>query len=65
MRFLLGMIVGALIVVGAAYISDSRTDPLQGTRMVNWTVVGEKLDELTAGLQRLWEDFTRQITGPP
>ena len=44
MRFLLGMIVGALITVGAAYITDSRTDPLQGTRMVNWTVVGERVD---------------------
>jgi hypothetical protein len=65
MRFLLGMIVGALITVGAAYVSDSRTDPLQGTRMVNWTVVGERVDELTAGLQKIWADFTRQITGPP
>jgi hypothetical protein len=65
MRFLLGMIVGALITVGAAYIGDSRTDPLQGTRMVNWTVVGERVDELTAGLQKVWGGFTRQITGPP
>jgi hypothetical protein len=65
MRFLLGMIVGALITVGAAYIADSRTDPLQGTRMVNWTVVGERVDELTADLQKIWADFTRQITGPP
>ena len=40
MRFLLGMIVGALITVGKASIANSRTDPLQGTRMVNWTVVG-------------------------
>jgi hypothetical protein len=33
--------------------------------MVNWTVVGERVDELTAGLQKIWADFTRQITGPP
>jgi hypothetical protein len=33
--------------------------------MVNWSVVGEKLDELTVDLQRVWHDFTRQITGPP
>jgi hypothetical protein len=65
MRFLLGVIIGALLTVGTAYIVDSRSDPLQGTRMVNWTVVGERLDELTADLQRVWGDFTRQITGPP
>jgi len=65
MRFVLGMVVGALITVGAAYIADSKSDPLQGTRMVNWTVVGERVDELTADLQKVWGDFTRQITGPP
>ncbi|MGH9806512.1 MAG: hypothetical protein ACRD9W_04515 [Terriglobia bacterium] len=65
MRFLLGMIVGALLTVAGAYIADSRSDPLQGTRMVNWTVVGERVDELTAGLQKVWDNFTRQMTGPP
>ena len=65
MRFLLGMIFGALLMVAAAYISDSRSDPLQGGRMVNWTVVGERVSELTVDLRRMWRDFTRQITGPP
>ncbi len=65
MRFLLGVIVGVLLTVGVAYVADSRADPLQGGRMVNWTVVGEKLNELTADLQTVWENFTRQITGPP
>jgi hypothetical protein len=65
MRFLLGVIVGALLTIGGAYIADSRSDPLQGSRMVNWTVVGERVDELTAGLQKVWAKFTRQMTGPP
>ncbi len=65
MRFLLGVIVGVLLTVGVAYVADSRADPLQGGRMVNWTVVGEKLNERTADLQTVWENFTRQITGPP
>jgi hypothetical protein len=65
MRFLLGIIFGVLLTVGIAYVADSRADPLQGGRMVNWTVVGEKLNELTADLQTVWENFTRQITGPP
>ena len=60
------MIIGALLTIGGAYVAHSRVDPLQGTgRMVNWTVVGEKVDELTANLRRLWGDFTRQFTGPP
>ena len=49
----------------AAYIIDARSDPLQGTRMVNWNVVGEKVSELTVDIRRLWRDFTREITGPP
>ena len=65
MRFIFGMIIGALLTIGAAYVTDSRVDPLQGGRMVNWTVVGEKVNELTADLRRLWDDFTRQFTGPP
>ena len=65
MRFLLGMIFGALLTVAAAYISDSTSDPLRGGRMVNWTVVGEKVSDLTVDLRRIWHDFTRQITGPP
>jgi hypothetical protein len=65
MRFIFGMIIGALLTVGGAYVADSRVDPLLGGRMVNWTVVGEKVDELTADLRRIWDDFTRQFTGPP
>jgi hypothetical protein len=65
MRFLLGVIVGAMLTIGTAYIVDSRADPLQGGRMVNWNVVGEKVGALTADLQTMWNDFTRQITGPP
>jgi hypothetical protein len=65
MRLLLGMIIGALLTVGGAYVADSRADPLQGGRMVNWDVVGQKVGELTADLRVIWDDFTRQITGPP
>ena len=65
MRFIFGMIIGALLTVGGAYVADFRVDPLLGGRMVNWTVVGEKVDELTADLRRIWDDFTRQFTGPP
>jgi len=65
MRFLLGMIFGAALTIATAYIIDARSDPLQGTRMVNWTVVGERVSEATANLRVMWNDFTRQMTGPP
>lgn len=65
MRLLFGMIIGALLTIGGVYVVDSRADPLHGGRMVNWNVVGEKLSDLTVDLHRIWDDFTRQITGPP
>jgi hypothetical protein len=65
MRLLLGMILGALLVVGVAYIVDSRVDGVEQRRMVNGDVVGQRVDELTTDLQTMWHDFTRQITGPP
>ena len=65
MRLLFGMMIGALLTVGGAYVADSRADPLQGGRMVNWDVVGQKVNDLTVDLRRVWGNFTRQITGPP
>jgi hypothetical protein len=65
MRLLLGIIIGVLLTIGVAYVSDAKTDPVQGGRMVNWDVVGQKLGDLTADLRTVWNDFTRQMTGPP
>jgi hypothetical protein len=65
MKFLLGMIVGALLTVLGTYIVDSRSATVEQRRMVNWDVVGQRLDTLTADAQSVWDDFTREITGPP
>jgi hypothetical protein len=65
MKFLLGMIVGALLTVLGTYIADSRSATVEQRRMVNWDVVGQRLDTLTADAQSVWNDFTREITGPP
>ncbi|MGH6830227.1 MAG: hypothetical protein ACREDG_03635 [Methylocella sp.] len=54
-----------MLTIGGAYVADSRADPLHGGRMVNWNVVGQKVNDLTVDLRRIWHDFTRQITGPP
>jgi hypothetical protein len=65
MRLLLGMILGSLLTVGAAYISDQREDPANAHPMVNWEVVEQKLAVLTADAKQKWDEFTRQMTGPP
>ena len=33
--------------------------------MVNWDVVEQKLAVLTADARQKWNEFTRQMTGPP
>jgi hypothetical protein len=33
--------------------------------MVNWDVVGQKLAVLTEDARQKWNEFTRQMTGPP
>ncbi len=76
MRFILGMIFGSLLTVLGAYIADSRSGGTVSANaegitaetprpMVNWDVVGKKVDALTADAQTLWDDFTRKMTGPP
>ncbi len=65
MKFLFGMIVGALLTVLGTYIADSRSATVEQRRIVNWDVVGQRLDTLTADAQSVWNDFTREMTGPP
>jgi hypothetical protein len=75
MRFILGMIFGSLLTILGVYIADSRSGgastspgaPVAETPrpMVNWDVVGENIDALTAEAQEAWDNFTRQMTGPP
>ena len=70
MRFILGMIIGSLLTIAGVYFADSRAKPAaEGVEverpMVNWDVVGKKVDELTADAQTIWNDFKREMTGPP
>ena len=60
MRLILGMILGAALTVGVAYVSDTATKPTtpgaEARPMVNWDVVGRNVDALTthdqAGLEQ-------------
>jgi hypothetical protein len=71
MRFILGMIIGSLLTIAGVYFMDARAKPpvaegVEAERpMVNWDVVGKQVDELTADAQTIWNDFTREMTGPP
>jgi hypothetical protein len=65
MRLLLGMILGSLLTIGGAYVADSRGDPAEPHRMVNWDIVAQKLAVLTEDARQKWDEFTRQMTGPP
>ena len=70
MRVLIGIVLGVLLTVGAAYLYDSHyavtTANASSQRpMVNWDVVGQKLAVLTEDARQKWNEFTRQMTGPP
>lgn len=61
MRVLLGIILGALLTIGSAYLYDSHraaaaaNEPASAQRpMVNWDVVGNKWDRLTDRARREW-----------
>jgi hypothetical protein len=59
MRFLFGMVIGAVLTVGAAYVSDNviRTDAPSAAgqqQMVNWDVVGKNWNRLADRVRREW-----------
>ena len=63
MRLLLGMILGAALTVGGAYVSDMAAKP-SGTGadarpMVNWDVVGRNVDSVTAMVKDGWARLTK------
>ena len=63
MRFVLGFILGVALTIIAVYVIDQREKSAE-KRVVNWDVVGEKVDAATKDAQQVWSDFTREITGP-
>jgi hypothetical protein len=63
MRFLLGIVVGVILTIGVAYLSDaSRTGPsnaaaqtsVQQRPMVNWDVASGNWQSLSLGLRNTW-----------
>jgi hypothetical protein len=56
MRLILGIILGAALTVGGAYISD--TAGAGAKPMVNWDVVAKNFDEVSAVTRAGWKKIT-------
>jgi hypothetical protein len=54
MRFILGIIVGGLLTIGVAYVSDNTAAGV-ARPMVNWDVVSKNLDGLSAFARDSWK----------
>ena len=60
MRVLIGIILGAILTVGGAYLYDSHSAMAAGAQrpMVNWDVVSNKWDHLTGRARAEWARLT-------
>jgi hypothetical protein len=63
MRFLLGIIVGVFLTIGAAYLSDTSMtrssasathSSTEQRAMVNWDVVSRNWQNLSLGVRQTW-----------
>jgi hypothetical protein len=66
MRFLLGVIVGVLLAVGAAFLADSFatgdiTSESTSRQMVNWDVAKERLQGFTTTVRAGWNRLEKGI----
>jgi hypothetical protein len=57
MRLILGIILGALLTVGGAYVADTRV-PADQKPMVNWDVVSKNTNDFTAWVKVQWNKLT-------
>ena len=60
MRLLFGMILGAALTIGGAYVTDtaSKAPGTENRPMVNWDVVGRNVDSLTTMIKQGWTKLT-------
>ena len=47
MRLIFGMIIGAALTAGSAYVADAMAG-IEAKPIVNWSVVAENIDTVTA-----------------
>lgn len=59
MRFIFGLIIGCLLTVGTAYVSDKVTASTPDAKpMVNWDVVAKNWDHVTTLARESWKKIT-------
>ena len=66
MRLVFGIVIGALLLIGAAYIHDASIDPAQNPSaraMVNWDVVSENFRGLNGWLHDQWVWLNEKLHG--
>jgi hypothetical protein len=56
MRLIFGMIIGAALTAGSAYVADAMAGP-EAKPIVNWSVVAENIDTVTALAHAGWKRF--------
>jgi hypothetical protein len=57
MRLIFGMIIGAALTVGGAYVADA-TAGTEAKPIVNWSVVAENIGTVTALARAGWKRIT-------
>ena len=58
MRLILGMILGAALTVGGAYVSDTSSKGPDARPMVNWDVVAKNTDSVVTMIKQGWAKLT-------
>ena len=58
MRLIFGMILGAALTIGGAYVSDTASKSSTDKPMVNWDVVGKNVDTLSTMIKQGWNKLT-------
>jgi hypothetical protein len=58
MRLLFGIILGAALTVGVAYVVDTSKSAPDARPMVNWDVVGKNVETLTVMIKQGWAKLT-------
>jgi hypothetical protein len=58
MRLFFGMILGAALTIGGAYVSDTAKSGPDARPMVNWDVVARNTDSVVTMIKQSWAKLT-------
>jgi hypothetical protein len=58
MRLIFGMILGAALTIGGAYVADTAKTGADARPMVNWDVVAKNTDSVVTMIKQGWAKLT-------